>query len=82
MDGNKPAMVINGEPWWRYSYEYDFDGGTYAFDVVAKSEIEAHARMKKIALARFVGQMSGNPIPVSRGGFLVPIICWWRNLFA
>lgn len=78
----KPAMTINGEPWWHYHFEYDFDGATYAFDVPARSEAEAHARMKKIALARYLGQADGGPIPLSRGGWLVPIIAWWRNLTA
>lgn len=75
----KPAMVINGEPWWRFHFEYDFEGKTYAFDVPARSEAEAYARMKKIALARYVGQGDGQPIPFWRGGFLAPLIVWLRN---
>lgn len=78
----KPAMVIDGEPWWPFHFEYDFDGKTYAFDVPARSEREAHDRMKKIALARYMGQGDGGPIPLSRGGFLVPLRVWWRNLWA
>jgi hypothetical protein len=77
-----PAMIIKGEPWWHFSYEYDFEGSTYAFDVCARSEAEAHARMKKIALARYLGQLDGNPIPAWRGGLLVPLIVWWRNFRA
>lgn len=56
MSEPKPAMVIDGEPWWRFHFEYDFDGKTYAFDVLARSEREAHERMRKIALARYMGQ--------------------------
>jgi len=75
-------MIINGEPWWHYHFEYDFDGSTYSFDVPARSELEAHARMKKIALARYMGQGHGGPIPLHRGGFVVPLVVWWKNLTA
>jgi hypothetical protein len=79
-DQPKPAMTINGEPWWHFHYEYDFEGKTYGFDVVARSADEADRRMKKIALARYLGQGHGGPISVWRGGFLAPLICWWKNL--
>ena len=75
----KPATIINGEPWWNWLYEYEFEGATYSFSVMARSQIEAHARMKKIALARYVGQADGNPVSLSRGGWLVPFVVWWRN---
>lgn len=78
----QPKCIINGEPWWDFSYEYDFEGKTYGFEVCARSAAEADARMKKIALARYMGQVDGKPIPVWRGGFFVPVIVWWRNLFA
>ena len=79
--GNEPAMVINGEPWWHFMYEYEWDGATYCFDICARSQEEADARLRRLPLARSMGPMSGNPIPVSRGGFLVPLVVWWRNLF-
>ena len=78
-DTPKPKFIIDGEPWWNFLYEYDFEGSTYAFDICARSAAEADARLKKIAFARYLGQGDGKPIPVSRGGFLVPIIVWWRN---
>ena len=79
MDSPKPAMWIGGEPWWHFYFSYDFEGNSYEFSVCARSEAEAHARMKKIALARFDGQGCGGPIPLFRGGFLIPLIVWWRN---
>ena len=78
----KPVCTIDGEPWWDFLYEYDFDGATYSFHVRARSAEDAHARMKKIALARYLGQSDGGPIPLWRGGFLVPLVVWWRNAFA
>lgn len=74
----KPAEIIDGKPWWNWLYEYEFDGATYTFSVMARSQIEAHARMKKIALARYVGQGDGKPIPIYRG-WHVPFVVWWRN---
>ena len=74
----RPAMIIKGEPWWNWLFEYDFDGASYSFSVCARSEREAHERMKKIALARYVGQADGNPIPIYRA-WHVPLLVWWRN---
>lgn len=76
----KPAAIIDGTPWWDYIYKYDMDGVTYTFNVRATSEADAVARMRKIALARYVGLMDGQPVLLSRGGFLAPLIVWWRNL--
>jgi len=80
-DGPKPAAVINGEPWWDFLFSYDFEGKSYSFEVCARSEAEAHARMRKIALARYDGQMDGQPIPMWRGWW-VPLATWWRNATA
>lgn len=76
----KPVHVdADGARWWRWGYEYDWEGARYAFDIVARSKEEADARLKRLPLARYVGQMDGGPVPISRGGVLVPIVVWWRN---
>lgn len=75
----EPFTVIDGEPWWKFMFSYTFEGREYGFDIPARSADEAHARLKKIALARYDGQGDGDGIPLHRGGFLVPLICWWRN---
>lgn len=77
----KPFAIIDGEPWWRFAFSYTFEGKEYAFDIPARSTDEAHARLKKIALARYDGVGDGDAIPLSKGGFFAPFICWWRNLF-
>lgn len=78
----KPVCYVDGEPWWDFDYEYDMDGKTFGFRVRAQSYDDADARLRKIALARCMGQCDGGPIPLHRGGFLVPLIVWWRNAFA
>lgn len=75
----KPAAIIKGEAWWNFIYGYDFEGSAYQFTVMARSAEEANARMKKIALARFVGQADGGPRPLMLSGWAVPLIVWWRN---
>jgi hypothetical protein len=75
----KPSCVIDGEPWWNFCFEYDWEGKTYGFDICARSQEEAEARLMRLPLARYVGQMDGKPIPITHGGFLVPLIVWWRN---
>ncbi len=79
MQTPRPVCTIGGGPWWDFHYEYDFNGSTWGFQVRARSAEEAQERMKKIALARFCGQGDGGPIPLWSGGFLVPLIVWWRN---
>jgi len=79
MAETKPAAIISGEPWWNFLYEYDFDGSTYSFSVCARSLREAEERMKKIAFARYVGQGDGQPVKIWRGGWMAPLIVWWRN---
>ena len=76
----KPACVINGVPWWDYLFEYEMDGARFGFSVRATSEADAHERLRKMSFARYLGQGDGVEIPLSRGGFLVPLIAWWRNL--
>lgn len=77
----KPVQVDDdGTKWWRWQYSYDWEGGQYAFDIVARSKEEADARLKRLPLARFDGQGDGEPIPFVAGGFLVPLVVWWRNL--
>ena len=79
----KPVQIdVDGTKWWNYLYEYDWDGKVYGFDICARSPEEAHARLKRLPLARYMGQGDGGPVPISHGGFLVPLIVWWRNLTA
>lgn len=76
----KPVMIdANGDKWWNFLFSYDWEGKEYAFDICARSEQEARERLKRLPLARYDGQGHGGPIPLSRGGFLVPLIAWWKN---
>ncbi len=56
-----PVCVIDGEPWWNWMFEYDWDGATYTFSICARSEDEARERLKRLPLARYVGQADGEP---------------------
>ena len=76
----KPCHVdADGTKWWRFLFEYDWEGKTYGFDIPARSEEEALDRLKRLPLARFLGQGDGNPVPISKGGFMIPLVVWWRN---
>jgi len=74
----KPIAVIDGEPWWNFLYEYDWEGKTYGFDICARSQEEADARLKRLPMARYKGQADGKPIPAYRGWY-VPLLVWWRG---
>ena len=77
----KPASIYNGEPWWDFLYEYDWEGVTYGFAICARSQDEADARLKRLPLARFVGQADGKPIPATPAASLyVRLLTLWRNL--
>ncbi len=76
----KPMMIDpDGVKWWNWLYTYDWDGATYSFSIAARSKEEADARLKRLPLARYEGQQDGAPLSFASGGFLAPIICWWRN---
>jgi|GEM_PF-7091089 len=75
----KPIRTdADGTNWWAFLYVYEWDGATYCFDIVAKSKEEADARLKRLPLARYIGQGCGGPIPLRRG-WHVPLLVWWRN---
>lgn len=76
----KPACVIDGDQWWNFLYEYNWEGASYTFSICARSREEADARLKRLPLARYVGQADGNPIPAWRG-WTVPFVVWLRNKF-
>ena len=77
---SKPIQIVDGEPWWNFLYEYDWEGATYCIDICARSQEEAEARLKRLPLARYVGQCDGGPIPVNPvTNIYVRILTWWRN---
>lgn len=81
--GPAPCHVsATGERWWNWCYEYDWGGSTYGFEIAARSKEEADARLKRLPLARYVGQQDGNDIPYGPGvGLWVRLKVWWRNTF-
>lgn len=82
-DEPKPAMIIDGEPWWHFHFTYRFEGSEYAFDIPARSEHEAKERLKSIALARYDGQGHGKGIPANPAtGIWVRLFTFWKNLIA
>jgi len=68
--------------WPTWIVSYGLDGSQWSIDVVAPSPEDAKRRL---AAAAQWGTVDGElmmEIPVTRGGFLVPLVCWVRNLFA
>lgn len=62
--GSDPAYVDDdGVLWWSFLYEYDWDGATFTFEVCARSQVEADARLKRLPLARSIGRARGSSIP-------------------
>lgn len=77
----RPVRVDDdGTKWWRWMFEYDWQGATYTFDIVATSREDAEDRLRRMPLARYVGQMDGEPTPAWRGWLSVPLAVWWRNM--
>jgi hypothetical protein len=83
MQDPKPVMIDqDGTKWWNWLYEYDWDGETYVFSICAPTLEDANARLKRLPLARVLGQQHGCGIPFAYGGFLVPAIAAVRNVMA
>lgn len=60
-----PVQIdADGTRWWRFLFEYDWRGERYSFDIIATSRDDAEERLRRLPLARYVGQVSGNPITV------------------
>jgi hypothetical protein len=80
----KPVCVIEGVPWYDFGFEYHWEGQRYAFDICARSEEEAKARLKRLPLARFLGPMERVKVPVNALTrpllpYWLTAVCWWRN---
>jgi len=77
-----PAMVdANGYSWWHFCFEYDWEGAIWGFHICARSKEEAEARLKRLPLARYVGQMDGHPLPANLAtSIYVRTWVWFKNL--
>jgi|JI10StandDraft_1071094.scaffolds.fasta_scaffold1825128_2 hypothetical protein len=79
----QPAPVhidADGTKWFDWLYEYDWNGDTFSFSICAPTREDADERLKRLPMARYVGQSDGGPVSLVGGGWLVPLIVWWRNL--
>ncbi|MDO9381844.1 MAG: hypothetical protein Q7T86_03180 [Hyphomicrobiaceae bacterium] len=76
----KPAAVIDGVAWYDYSFSYDWEGHKYGFEICARSEDEARARLKRLPLARFEGACMRIAYRGPWTHLTVRVMCWWMNL--
>lgn len=73
-------MIINGEFWDTFLFDYVFEGKPYDFTIVARSEEEAKQRLHAMQYAELIGH-NVETIPCRFGtGLYVRFITWWRNL--
>ena len=76
------ARIMKEPQWPTWLVDYNFEGKLYSMHVVARDADEAKRRLS--ACANF-GQVKGEllaSVPASRGGFLVPLVVWFRNAFS
>ena len=79
-DEPKPMIVIDGVPWWHWLYEYHWNGETYTFTMCARSREEADARIKRLPLARYMGQGDGDVLRANViSGLWIRALIWFRN---
>ena len=67
--------------WPTWIVSYGLDGARWSIDVVAK---DAEDAKRRLAAAAQWGEVDGElvaRVPVAGGGFFVPLIVWFRNLF-
>ena len=81
----RPACTIDGEPWYDFLFEYDWDGAAYGFEICARSEEEARARLRFLPLARYMGpgeRIDLPAVPFARmwAPWWLTLKCTWRNL--
>jgi hypothetical protein len=68
------------EPFGTYLFEYHHDGASWMIEIKAASMEDAQARMKKMPLARPLGQNMFK-VPASCG-FFVRCFCAVKNFFS
>jgi len=66
----------------QYLFEYQHEGAEWAIQIPATSAEDAHARLKKLAWAKYRGEVhSTYRVPSTfLGGLVARIITWWFNL--
>jgi hypothetical protein len=62
----------------RYLFEYNFDGATWGFDIMARSPEEAKERIKALTWAKYQGEVKLK-LSVPAGNFLLR---WFRRIRA
>lgn len=67
------------ERWPKWSVSYNFECAEYEMQVVARDADEARRRLSAAATLGSVDGEIMAEIPAVRGGFLVPLVCWFRN---
>ena len=61
-----------------YLFEYFHDGAWWGCSVWASSREDAEARIKKMPLATYVGEIHAK-IP-GTAGWVAKVMVWWKNL--
>ncbi len=74
------SSSYSNKPLNRYLFDYDYDGGSWSFEIPAHTEQEARERVSKLANATYLGEIKLT-LP-GRFRLLVKLICGARNLMA
>lgn len=72
---------MSAKQWPTWSVSYNIDGGRWSIFIVAVDKEDAMRRLKQAATW---GEIDGEihaAVRAKRGGFLIPLACWWQNLW-
>lgn len=65
-----------------YLFQYHHDGSTWMVEIKATSLDDAQARIRKLPLAKPLGELVAK-VPAGNGlGFIARAICWLKNSLA
>jgi len=71
---------MSEKKWPTWLFSYNFEGKQWSMEVVARDHDEAKRRLDAAAAwGKLDGELIAS-VPLSRGGFLVPLVVWVRNL--
>lgn len=77
-----PFVVHDGQCWFKFSAEFEYDGKKYVFDFHARCQSEADEMLRAIRTTAVECHQIMGEIPARQpmSGLRVRWSCWWRNM--
>lgn len=62
-----------------YLCSYNYEGGSWSFQIQAQSFADAQARLDLLYFAKVDGELVAEIPAWAAGGIISRLLCWWKN---